>query len=237
MLLSNSSLEEFIYCPSRLRSLNDEDLVAAFRAGCNDALAVLFERHGALVLRRARSILLDDSAAEDIVREVFMDAFQAVNKFNPSGGNLQLRLLQYAYARIMKQRKDLQGPHLKELLLLEDEIIRKPVGKTLKDIRRQKGLSIDEALEGVRAADIDLKQLSRALGLAIKQSREERHMSRRELSRKTGFPLGRIIRLEGGVAGGLPVTEFIRISFALEMSPEILAARFHEFHRNSSGEV
>jgi len=187
MLLSTNGLEEFIYCPSRLRVLNDEDLVAALRTGCNDALAVLFERHGALVLRRARAILQDDSAAEDIVREVFMDAFLAVNQFNPSGGNVQLKLLQYAYARIMKQRKDLQGPERKELQLLEDEIIGKPIGKTLKDIRRQRELSIDETLEGVRATNIDPKQLSRALGLAIKQSREERHMSRRELGRKTGL--------------------------------------------------
>ena len=188
MLLSTNGLEEFIYCPSRLRVLNDEDLVAALRRGCNDALAVLFERHGALVLRRARAILQDDSAAEDIVRDVFMDAFLAVNQFNPSGGNVQLKLLQYAYARIMKQRKDLQGPEQrKQLQLLEDEIIGKPIGKTLKDIRRQRELSIDETLEGVRATNIDPKQLSRALGLAIKQSREERHMSRRELGRKTGL--------------------------------------------------
>lgn len=237
MPLSNSELEGLLRSPSRLRMLTDEDLMVALRSGCNDALAVLFERHSALVLRRVRAIVQDDSAAEDIVREVFLDAFRAVNQFDPHRGNFQLRLLHYAYQRIINQRKDLQETELKELQLLEDGIIGKPIGKTLRDIRIQKGLSIDEAVEGVESANIDPKHMSRALGLAIKQSREERHMSRGELSRKTGFPLGKIIKLERGLTDCLPITEFIRISYALGMSPEVLGDRFDEFHRNIGGGI
>ena len=79
----------------------------------------------------------------------------------------------------MNRWEHLQESELKELHFLEDEIIKKSVGKTLKDIRLQKGLSIDKAVEGVQSANINPKHLSRALGLAIKQSREERHVSRR----------------------------------------------------------
>lgn len=235
MSLLNSELESFLCSPSRLRALNDEDLVVALRSGCNDALAVLFERHSPLVLQRTRAILENDSAAEEIVREVFLDTFREVNEFNPYSGNLQVWLLQHAYGRIMNRRKDLQETGLTELELLENEAIGKFFGKMLKDIRIQKGLSIDEAVEGVRAANIDPKQMSRALGLAIKQSREERHVSRRELSRKTGFPLGKIIRLERGLADTLPITEFIRISYALGMSSEVLWHRFDKFYDNIRG--
>ena len=188
MSLSKSELESLLCSPSRLRTLTDEGLIAALRSGCNDALAVLFERHSAAVLRRARAIFQDDSAAEDVVREVFLDAFRAVNQFNLDSGSFRIRLLQYVYQRAMNRWEHLQESELKELHFLEDEIIKKSVGKTLKDIRLQKGLSIDKAVEGVQSANINPKHLSRALGHAIKQSREERRMSRGELSRKAGFP-------------------------------------------------
>jgi len=135
----------------------------------------------------------------------------------------------------MNRRKDPQETERKELQLFEDEIIGKSIGKTLKDIRVQKGLSIDEAVEGVESTNIDPKQMSRALGLAIKQSREERSISRQELTHKTGFPLRKIIELERGLADRLPVTDFIRISYALGMSPEALGTRFHKFHQNIRG--
>ena len=40
-------LASLICSPSRLRTLTDADLMEALCAGCNDALAVLFERHSA----------------------------------------------------------------------------------------------------------------------------------------------------------------------------------------------
>jgi RNA polymerase sigma-70 factor (ECF subfamily) len=217
--------------------LTDEDLMVALRSGCNDALAVLFERHSALVQGKVRAILQDDRTAEDIVCKVFLDAFRAVNQFDPYPGNVQIMLLRCAYLRIMNCRRDLREAELEEFQLLEDEIIGKPIGKALTNIRIQTGLSIDEATEGVKATHIDRKQMSRALGLAIKQSREELRMSRRELSRKTGLPLGKIIELERGLADALPITEFIRISYALGISPEVLGDRFDEFHRNIRGGI
>jgi hypothetical protein len=108
MSLLNRELEGFLCSPSRLRALNDEDLVVALRSGCNDALAILFERHSALVLQRVRAILQDDSAADEIVRKVFLDFYRTVNQFSPSAVHLQARLLQCAYPRIMRLGKDLR---------------------------------------------------------------------------------------------------------------------------------
>ncbi|MGA7794077.1 MAG: helix-turn-helix domain-containing protein [Candidatus Acidiferrales bacterium] len=235
MSLLNSELEGFLCSPSRLRALNDEDLVVALRSGCNDALAILFERHSALVLQRVRAILQDDSAADEIVRKVFLDFYRTVNQFSPSAVHLQARLLRCAYPRIMRQGKDLREAELKELELLENEIITRPFCNMIKDARIQKGLSIDEAVEGANAADIDPTKLLRAVGLAIKQGREERHMSRSELSRKTGLSRGKIIDLERGLGDPPLITEFIRISCALGMNPEALDDRVNQFQRNIGG--
>src|SRR5260370_40004376 len=95
MSLSKSELESLLCSPSRFRTLTDEGLIAALRSGCNDALAVLFERHSAAVLRRARVIFQDDSTAEDVVREVFLDAFRAVNQFNLDSASFRISLLKY----------------------------------------------------------------------------------------------------------------------------------------------
>jgi hypothetical protein len=104
MPLLNSELEGYICSPSRLRALSDQELVAALRSGCNDALAVLFERHNALVFERAHAILQDDCLAEEIVREVFLDVCRKVSQLDPAE-NFQLRLLRYANWRIINRKE------------------------------------------------------------------------------------------------------------------------------------
>jgi transcriptional regulator with XRE-family HTH domain len=79
---------------------------------------------------------------------------------------------------------------------------------------------------------LDRKRISRALGLAIKEAREKRLVSRKELSRTAGLPLRRLIALERGLAGDMPVTEFFRISYALKMRPDELTARFEDIEKN-----
>jgi RNA polymerase sigma-70 factor, ECF subfamily len=83
MSLTREEVEALVRSPSQLRSLSDEDLMAALRSGCNDALAVLFERHGAFVFRIVRASFHDDREAEEIVHQVFLDVFRAVKQFNP----------------------------------------------------------------------------------------------------------------------------------------------------------
>jgi RNA polymerase sigma-70 factor (ECF subfamily) len=109
MSLSDEELAALFCSPSRLRDLTDEDLMAALRMGCNDALAVLFERHSALVFRIARAILRDDGEAEETVQRVFLDVFRAVNQFNPERGTFKAWLLQYAYHRTLDRRQHLHA--------------------------------------------------------------------------------------------------------------------------------
>ena len=109
MSLSDDELAALFLSPSRLQTLTDEDLMAALRMGCNDALAVLFERLSALVFRIARAILHDDGEAEETVQRVFLDVFRAVNQFNPDRGTFKTWLLQYAYHRSLNRRQHLQA--------------------------------------------------------------------------------------------------------------------------------
>jgi RNA polymerase sigma-70 factor (ECF subfamily) len=104
-------LASLICSPSLLQTFSDTDLMDALRRGCNDALAVLFERHSALVFRIARAILRDDGEAEETVQRVFLDVFRAVNQFNPARGSFKTWLLQYAYHRTINRREHLQANH------------------------------------------------------------------------------------------------------------------------------
>ena len=115
-----------------------------------------------------------------------------------------------------------------------DDVMCKALGEALKKARLDAGLSIEEAEERSRIVmeGLDRKRISRALGLAIKEAREKRLVSRKELSRTAGLPLRRLIALERGLAGDMPVTEFFRISYALKMRPDELTARFEDIEKN-----
>ena len=65
MSLSGSDLAGLLCSPSQLRAFSDAELMAALRVGCNDALAILFERHSGLVFRIARAIVRDDGEARE----------------------------------------------------------------------------------------------------------------------------------------------------------------------------
>jgi len=95
--------------PGGLHKLSDTELVTALCAGCDDALAVLFERHSCLIFRIARAILRDDGEAEDTVQQVFLDVFRAITQFSPKRGNFKTWLLQFAYHRTINRREHLQA--------------------------------------------------------------------------------------------------------------------------------
>jgi DNA-directed RNA polymerase specialized sigma24 family protein len=96
MSLSNGELDGLLCSPSRLQTLSDAELMDALRSGCNDALAILFERHRALVLQIARAAFSDDEEAEDAVQRAFLDVFQEVKQFNPDRESFKTWLLKYA---------------------------------------------------------------------------------------------------------------------------------------------
>jgi RNA polymerase sigma-70 factor (ECF subfamily) len=59
----------------------DEELVSAVVAGDRTAMAVLIRRYDQLLYRTARSILKDDTEAEDVVQEAFLLAYRGFANF------------------------------------------------------------------------------------------------------------------------------------------------------------
>src|SRR6266852_7386523 len=84
MSLTNDELVALLCSPSRLRTLNDAELMDALVSGCNDALAILFDRHRALVLQIARAAFSSDDEAEETVQRVFLDVFRAASHSIPA---------------------------------------------------------------------------------------------------------------------------------------------------------
>lgn len=97
MILSDGTLEAFLRCPSQLRTLTDRDLNVALRSGCNDALAVLYERYSAMLSGIARD-RVHDCDAEAIVRDFFEDIFKTKTDFDSSRESFQLWLMKYLEA-------------------------------------------------------------------------------------------------------------------------------------------
>jgi RNA polymerase sigma-70 factor (ECF subfamily) len=136
--------------PSRryaeLERLTDDQLMASLREGCNDALAVLFDRYHRLVLSIALKIVRDRGEAEDVMQNVFLDIFRAVAQFDPSKGTTKVWILQYAYHRAISRRQYLNarsfyrqkgGEDLENQVLAEGLDLGKFTAEELKHLLKQ----------------------------------------------------------------------------------------------------
>ncbi len=73
----------------------DEDAtrVAAMARGESDGLAALYTRHAATMLGTARRILGDPRGAEDLVHDVFLEAWRQAHTYDPQRGTVRTWLL------------------------------------------------------------------------------------------------------------------------------------------------
>jgi RNA polymerase sigma factor (sigma-70 family) len=67
---------------------SDGDLAAVFQKGRPEALALAYERYGALVYTIARRSLGEAADAEDITQQVFVSAWRGRDSFDPERGGL-----------------------------------------------------------------------------------------------------------------------------------------------------
>lgn len=94
---------------ARLQRLSDEELMAQLQTGCDDALAVLFDRYHRLVYVIAARVVRDEGEAEDVMQTVFLDIYRAKAQFDASKGSTKVWLLQYAYHRSLNRRRQLNS--------------------------------------------------------------------------------------------------------------------------------
>jgi RNA polymerase sigma-70 factor (ECF subfamily) len=88
-----------------LTSLADDTLMVHVCRGCDDALAVLFDRYHRLVLRVALRILRDLGEAEDMTQSVFLEIFRSATRFDSAKGSAKVWILQFAYNGSFNRRK------------------------------------------------------------------------------------------------------------------------------------
>ena len=102
----SETLEKFLDLAA-LGELEDEDLVRLLMNGQTEAMAVLFDRYYALMMRIALRIVRNRAEAEDIVQVAFVDFYRQIKSFDGQKGSLQAWLMQYVYGRSFNQLKRL----------------------------------------------------------------------------------------------------------------------------------
>lgn len=79
--------------------MSDAAVVVAIGRWRQDALAEAYRRHAGAVHALARRVLLDDSAAEEVVQEVFVRLWNSPERFDAQRGSLRSFLLAQAHGR------------------------------------------------------------------------------------------------------------------------------------------
>jgi RNA polymerase sigma-70 factor (ECF subfamily) len=75
--------------PQTSDDADDEALVAAMAAGDQRALATLYERHASLLLGLALRIIREKREAEDLLHDVFLEAWRSAKDFDPKRGRVR----------------------------------------------------------------------------------------------------------------------------------------------------
>lgn len=91
------------------RTLSDAELVELARQGGENAIRTLIERNNQRLFRAARSVLRNDSEAEDVVQETYVKAFTALASFRGEASFstwLTRIALNEAVSRLRRRRKD-----------------------------------------------------------------------------------------------------------------------------------
>ena len=83
----------------------DEALVRAIASGDTHALAALYDRHAPLMLGLARRIVGGKPEAEDIVHDVFVEAWRRAADYDENRGSVKAWLLLRTRSRAIDHRK------------------------------------------------------------------------------------------------------------------------------------
>ena len=152
-------------------------LAARLRAGDTDALAAAYDAYGAATFGLLLRMLGDRAAAEDVQQQVFLEAWQRGERYDPERGGLLTWLLQIARSRAIDQlRRRVPEP-------------RDPAS-TVALADRADESTVDELLEHWRMAG----------ELALLPTEESELLRRRfyfgqsqtEIAAATGLPLGTV---------------------------------------------
>src|SRR5262245_9804749 len=182
----------------------DEVLVAAMAAGDRAALATLYERHASLLLGLALRIVRERREAEDLLHDVFLEAWRTAKDFDPKRGRVRTWLAIRMRSRALDLQKSARvsrntGDAGLDLLVDEAEgaspdhrRVRSALAELGSDQRRVLELAY---FEGLSCSEI-AKRVSIPVGTV--KSRLAAGLDRL----RSGLAAGR-----GGIVGGIDRTE------------------------------
>ena len=89
--------------PQNLDALGDAELVQLARERNGDAFRIIMQRNNQRLYRVARSVVQDDSEAEDVVQEAYVRAFGSLGQFR---GDSSLAILAHPHHPASTRRLD-----------------------------------------------------------------------------------------------------------------------------------
>jgi len=84
--------------------VSDEALVTALVGGDREALAALYDRHSPVLLAVATRLLGNRSQAEELLHDVFLEAWQHARDYDPSRGTVRAWLVTRMRSRALDRR-------------------------------------------------------------------------------------------------------------------------------------
>ncbi|MFZ5475644.1 MAG: sigma-70 family RNA polymerase sigma factor [Myxococcota bacterium] len=85
--------------------LSDPQLIAAVAAGDRAALATLYDRHASTLMAVGMRMLGDRREVEDIVHDVFVEAWRAAGAYDPTRASVRTWLVMRMRSRVLDRRK------------------------------------------------------------------------------------------------------------------------------------
>jgi len=89
---------------ARVVDVDDAALVAAIARGDKSALGTLYDRHCRLLLALGLRVLGDRTAAEDVLHDVFLEAWHQARAFDPGRGSARAWLVTRMRSRALDRR-------------------------------------------------------------------------------------------------------------------------------------
>ena len=101
----------------------DERLIAAVGLGDEAALAALYDRHASAMLGVAYRVLRNRTDAEDLVHDVFVEAWNKARDFEPSRGTLRSWLLMRVRSRGIDRLRSLEAARRHAMAAAREEAV------------------------------------------------------------------------------------------------------------------
>ncbi len=103
--------------------LDDVQLVAKLCAGDQDALGALYDRHASMMLAVGVQVLKDRQESEDLLHEVFLEAWRTAKSYNPRRGNVRTWLFMKMRSRAIDRWRKRSRVQVMEPQLIEESAV------------------------------------------------------------------------------------------------------------------